>query len=207
MRVFVGIELPADLRDRLMDLCDGVDGAKWQRFDQFHLTLRFIGELDRHQIDDVTTALAGIRFTRFPVTIKGVGYFGTLAEPRVLWAGVADPEPVAHLARKVNQALRRSGVAEKPRKFAAHVTLGRCTRRTGPITHWLSALATFRADPILIEHFTLFESRLGHGGAQYNPVARFPAVDADMQALAMLPWSDAEAIEDAARLGEIGSAE
>lgn len=207
MRVFVGIELPTDLRDHLMDLCDGVDGAKWQRFDQFHLTLRFIGELDRHQLDEVTTALADIRFVRFPMTIKGVGYFGTLAEPRVLWAGVADPEPVAHLARKVNQALKRAGVVEESRKFAAHVTLARCTRRTGPITPWLSALATFRAEPILVEHFTLFESRLGHGGAQYTAMARFPAEDADMDTLAALPWSDTETLEDAARLGEIGSTE
>ncbi|GIX17351.1 MAG: RNA 2',3'-cyclic phosphodiesterase [Rhodothalassiaceae bacterium] len=197
MRVFVGIELPADLRDRLMDLCDGVEGARWQRFDQFHLTLRFIGELDRHQLEDVTSALADIRFRRFPMTLQGVGYFGTLAEPRVLWAGVADAAPVAHLARKVTRALRRAGVPEETRKFAAHVTLARCTRRTAPITPWLSALSTFRAEPVIVEHFTLFESRTHPAGAEYAALARFPAEDADLETLARLPWSDAEALEDA----------
>ncbi|RMF13690.1 MAG: RNA 2',3'-cyclic phosphodiesterase, partial [Alphaproteobacteria bacterium] len=111
MRLFVGIELPETVRRSLGLLRGGIRGAKWQRDDQFHLTLRFIGEVPPSHLEEIVRALAGIGFSPFDLRLAGVGLFGNERQPRLLWAGVEEPEPLRHLARKVNQALERIGIA------------------------------------------------------------------------------------------------
>lgn len=103
-RLFVAIRPPAAHREQLLALMGGVAGARWQRDDQLHLTLRFIGEVDRHRASDIADALRTIRFAPFDARIAGVGVFDRRGLIDTLWAGVQPRDPLASLHRKVDRA-------------------------------------------------------------------------------------------------------
>src|ERR1051325_5396816 len=101
-RLFVAIRPPESIRDVLIDAMDDSPDFRWQDEEQLHLTLRFIGEVDRPVADDLADALGRIRAERFAVRIKGVGRFEQHSAG-ALWAGVEPKEPLAALAAKVER--------------------------------------------------------------------------------------------------------
>jgi 2'-5' RNA ligase len=175
MRLFVALPLPEDARARLAALQSGVPGARWVDKDNLHVTLRFIGETDRHGAEELDAELAAIRAPAFGLTLCGVGYFDRSRYAHTLWAGVEKPEPVAFLRDKIESAAVRAGFPPERRKFSAHVTLARLddvpSVRLGP---YLETRHGFGAGPYPITHFTLFESRRGGDGVHYEPLADYP---------------------------------
>ncbi|MBK5911080.1 2'-5' RNA ligase [Rhodothalassium salexigens] len=196
-RLFVGLALPQPVRQQLLLLMGGVDGARWQGDHQLHLTLRFIGEVPARQADDIRSALAQVRAAPFTVTLEGLGTFGKPRSPRSLWIGVADADPLKHLHEKIDQALVRVGLAPEQRKFKPHVTLARF-KRTNPakLDGYLEARAGARTAAFPVTRFTLFESHLCSDGALYDPVETYP-----------LDRSGTEAVEDGPDLPGIAAAE
>ncbi len=75
MRLFVGVPLPAAVRESLGSLCSGVPGARWVDTDNLHVTLRFIGEVDSIQAEDIDAALSDVREPAFRLALRGVGCF------------------------------------------------------------------------------------------------------------------------------------
>src|SRR5579862_4623867 len=106
LRLFVGIEFPPELKLRLSLLQSGFAGAKWIDPGNFHLTLRFIGEVDEGVASDIDAALLRLSAPRFPLTLAGVGQFGT----RMLWVGVEKSAALLQLQAKVENALQRAGI-------------------------------------------------------------------------------------------------
>jgi RNA 2',3'-cyclic 3'-phosphodiesterase len=158
LRLFVGIEFPPELKLRLSLLCSGVPGARWIDPGNFHLTLRFIGEITEDRAADVDESLARLKARRFTLQLAGAGVFGG-NRPHTLWVGVdRDPDLVA-LHDKIELALIRIGLTPEPRRFAPHVTLARL-RDLMPdgLGHFLAAHARFRADPLPVGHFSLIAS-------------------------------------------------
>lgn len=172
-RLFIGLRPPSSIREQLLDLTDGVENARWQDDDQLHLTLRFVGELEARQADDLAQELERIRMIPFPLTLRGVGHFARKGTPSILWAGVAPSEPLAILQGRVEQACRRARLDPEKRKFAPHVTLARLKRSAGPIGAWLAGHGTFASDAWTVEHMTLFESQLTPLGSEYQPVVSY----------------------------------
>jgi 2'-5' RNA ligase len=170
-RLFVAIEPPPHVRDVLLAAMGGIAGARWQRDDQFHLTLRFIGEVDRHQAQDVAAALAQVRGPAFDLALGPAGVFDRRGRVDSLWAGVTPADEVAALARRIDTALRRAGVPPETRAFVPHITLARFGRDAGPIGGFLDR--TLPAARFRVDGFTLYESRLGHDGAAYDPIERY----------------------------------
>jgi len=127
-RLFVGIDPPEAVKDQLLDLMDGVAGARWQDEEQLHLTLRFVGEVDRHRADDVAAALEGLSHPRFELALSGVGAFDRRGVAHALWAGVTPPEPVRALHHKVEQAVVRAGLDPEHRAYHPHITIARLGR-------------------------------------------------------------------------------
>ena len=123
----------------------GVSGARWQSEDQLHLTLRFIGEVDRHQAADIDAALGVILHPPFEIALAGIGSFEHRGEPAALWAGVAPHEPLKTLHKKIDQAIVRTGLEPEGRAYLPHVTLARLPRGGGPVGHFLAAAG--RASP------------------------------------------------------------
>jgi RNA 2',3'-cyclic 3'-phosphodiesterase len=174
LRLFVGIGFPPELKLRLSLLCSGLPGAKWVDPGNFHLTLRFIGEIGEDAAVDIDDALSQLRARRFTLQIAGTGAFGG-AKPRNLWAGVERSPELAGLRDKVEQALIRVGLSPEPRRFSPHVTLARL--RDPPLDKlrdFLVAHARFRADPFRVEGFSLIASFQTKSGSVYEDQADYP---------------------------------
>lgn len=168
IRLFVALELPESIRERLVLLQGGVPGARWSTSEQLHLTLRFIGEVPENVGHDVDDALATIRAPAFELELSGVGEFGGKT-PRALWAGVKNHEALLHLQRKIETALQRIGLAPEPRKFSPHITLARL--KAAPwekVMQFLSHAALFSAGPFEVTQFVLFSSHLSASGSIYH---------------------------------------
>jgi 2'-5' RNA ligase len=168
IRLFVALALPDSVAERLKLLQFGVPGARWMEREQLHLTLRFIGEVDGRDAAAIDDALSLIKSPRFSLALKGVGEFGGKT-PRALWAGVREEGDVAHLQRKIENALQRVGVAPEERKFKPHVTLARLrATRTGHVMDYLADHALFASEPFDVNTFILYSSKPTPNGSLYR---------------------------------------
>ena len=175
LRLFVGIGFPPELKLQLSSLCSGVPGAKWVDPGNFHLTLRFIGEIGEDVAADIDEALSRLRARRFTLQIAGTGVFAGGDKPRSLWVGVEKNPELVGLRDKIEQALIRVGLPPEQRKFAPHVTLARL--RDAPLDKlrdFLTAHARFRADPLAVEGFSLIASFQTKAGSIYEDQADYP---------------------------------
>lgn len=174
LRLFVGIELPGDVRARLAGLGGGVPGARWTEPDAMHLTLRFIGEVSEDRVPDIDTALSAVEAPAFDLTLDGVGVFGSGRGGRVLWAGVERNDALAHAQAKVESALVRVGLPPEERRFTPHVTLARLREaKADRVGRFLEERGLFRAGPFPVGCFALFVSHLGRAGPVYEVVGEY----------------------------------
>ena len=173
-RLFVAIRPPEPIRDRLIDVMDeGAGDFRWQSDDQLHLTLRFIGEVERHQADDIAGALATIASSSFELRIAGVGKFERRSGG-VLWAGVEPKAQVAALAAKVERSVQWAGLEPEHRAFHPHITLARWSgKRTREADGIVDAHGALKSEAFAVDRFILYESRLSRHGAHYEAVAEF----------------------------------
>ena len=172
-RLFVAVRPPEPIRDLLIDAMDDSPDFRWQEEEQLHLTLRFVGEVDRPVAEDLASALSHIRSQRFSLRVSGVGRF----EQRnggALWAGLEPREPLAALAAKVERACQKAGLEPEHRAFHPHITLARWKgRRSREVTDFLDRKGGLVSEPWAVDAFTLFESRLSRHGAHYEEVASY----------------------------------
>ncbi len=170
MRLFVALALPETVRWQLRLLSGGLPGARWVAPENFHITLRFIGEVGGAEFHYIDAALAGVRAPRFCVSLAGVGHFGSGSKLRSLWAGVERQPALSHLRGKVESAVVRAGVAPVGQKYQPHITLARCKGEPMPkLGDYLVQHNLFRSASFEVTHFTLFSSFLNHNGAIYTP--------------------------------------
>jgi 2'-5' RNA ligase len=172
-RLFVAIRPPAPVRARLLGLMGGVAGARWQSDEQLHLTLRFIGEVDRHLAHDVDAALSGVHHPAFEIALNGLGAFERRGEPVALWAGLAPQDPLHALHKKVDQALVRVGVEPDRRAYLPHITIARLPRGAGPVGSLVEQSGGAASPPFEVEEFCLYESRLAPDGPVYTVAERY----------------------------------
>lgn len=173
-RLFVALRPPRPVRAQLIAVMHGIAAARWQDDEQIHLTLRFIGEVDRHRAEDIAAALGGLHAAPVAARIAGIGLFEHHGRPHMVWAGVEPAEPLAALHRKVDERLARVGIARETRAFVPHITLARLNRAAGPVAPFLALNGDFASAPFVFDHAILYESELAHGGSRYHPVARYP---------------------------------
>jgi 2'-5' RNA ligase len=175
MRLFVGLELPWETRARLAGLAgSGIPGARWVPIENYHLTLRFIGEVPPYRAEELDEALAALRGRRFAFELSGVGTFAKGGRETALWVGVAKNPKLEHLAGKVETALQRAGMEPERRRFAPHVTLARLDNAPpDKLAGFVQAHNLFRDGPIEVEHFTLFSSLLGKEASVYTPEVEY----------------------------------
>ncbi|HEX9965334.1 MAG TPA: RNA 2',3'-cyclic phosphodiesterase [Allosphingosinicella sp.] len=173
-RLFVAIPLPRAVRALLLELMGGVAGARWLADEQLHLTLRFIGEVDRHLARDVDAALSSVHHPRFPIALNGLGAFERRGEPAILWAGVTPHEPLRALHKKVDQALARVGVERDRRAYMPHITIARLPRGAGPVGPLVERSGGVGGAPFPVDEFRLYESSLTPDGPIYSVAETYP---------------------------------
>ena len=175
MRLFVAIDLPSSLRTRLSWMSGGLQGARWVPPENYHVTLRFIGEVPAWRAEEIDHALAGLRAAGFALQLAGVGTFEKGGKVLSLWVGVDRNPALEHLQSKIETALQRAGVEPERRRFNPHVTLARVEGVPSPkIAEWVQGRNLFRSDAVPVEHFTLFRSRLGKEQAIYDAEVEYP---------------------------------
>jgi RNA 2',3'-cyclic 3'-phosphodiesterase len=172
-RLFIAIRPPEPVRDRLVDSMEGIEGARWVDEENLHLTLRFVGEVERPAANDLAAALARIVWPPFPLRIEGVGHFMRKRQATALWARVPASAALETLRQKVEAACEAAGLERESRRFTPHLTLARLNRSSGPVGGWLSSFGDLAAGPWEVTEFILYESHLGHTGSFYEPVMVF----------------------------------
>jgi 2'-5' RNA ligase len=175
MRLFVALDLPWSVREQLAALCgSGIPGARWVPPENYHLTLRFIGEIPGHVARDVDDALLGLRARGFALTLTGMGTFAKGGVSVALWAGAERTPSLDHLRNKIETALQRCGLEPERRRFQPHVSLARLDNPAeAKVAAFVQAHNLFRSAAIPVEHFTLFSSVLGKDRAVYTPEAEY----------------------------------
>ncbi len=186
MRLFTAIALPDATRRQLAAQLERTPalpaGVRLAPQEQWHITLRFIGEADAAQCAAIQRALGAVRAAPFALRLARFGSFGGT----VLWVGVqeegdgADRSALRALHAAVSTALERAGVPPERRRFAAHLTLARARR---PLPHalladWCTAQQTWRSAPFAVRHFFLYRSELLPQGARHSVLRRYTLVGA-----------------------------
>jgi 2'-5' RNA ligase len=173
-RLFVAIRPPEQVRDLLIDAMDDSPALRWVGDEQLHLTLRFIGEVERPLANDIAAALQDLGSRAFKLRLSGVGKFER-RNGGAIWAGVEPKEPVAALAAKVERALQQVGLEPEHRAFSPHITLARWNRRNAEaVDGFVRQNANLKSEPFPVDRFILYESRLSRHGPHYQEVAAFP---------------------------------
>lgn len=171
-RLFVALRPPENIREVLLDTMEGMPVMRWQDDDQLHLTLRFVGEVERPVAEDLATELGRVRFERFSLALQGVGRFEK-HNHGALWAGIQPKDQVKTLAAKVERACQSVGLAPERRAYHPHITLARWKGRTPGIDRFIKQNANLASKPWEVGDFILYESRLGHEGAYYEAVESY----------------------------------
>ena len=173
-RLFVAIRPSEEVRDLLIDAMDDSPALRWVADENLHLTLRFIGEVERPLAEDLARQLQLIRADRFVLRVTGVGRFDQ-RNGGAVWAGVEPKPTVTSLAAKIDRACQSAGLEPEHRAFHPHITLARFGRGSkDAVDPFLQRNAALSSEPFAVTGFTLFESRLSRHGAHYEAVAEYP---------------------------------
>jgi 2'-5' RNA ligase len=173
-RLFVALRPSTALRRHCLDaIAGGPPGWAWQREEQLHVTLRFIGEVERPLAEDIAAALGSVRAPSMELGLHGVGFFDQ-GRQGVLFARAIPRDPLEALHKKIDRALLTVGMEPDRRAFLPHITLARRRRAALEPQAWLEAHAALSAPTEHISQFTLYESHLGHDGAHYEAMAEYP---------------------------------
>ena len=173
-RLFSAIEIPANIAQRLSMLRSGLAGARWIDPENYHLTLRFIGDVDGTTARDFAQALNEIEMPPFTLRLDGLGSFGG-RKPRAIFAQPAPSDPLEALRRAHDRAAREAGIPPEGRNYMPHVTLARLRgTRADDVARYLESHGFVQTEPFEVERFVLYSSRASVGGGPYVIEGEFP---------------------------------
>lgn len=175
-RLFTGLEIPADIADALAGYQNGLREARWIAPADFHITLRFLGDVEMPVAEAVDEALMWARPRGpFPVTLAGLSSFGG-DRPRSIIATLAPSSELDALQAEHEQICRQAGAAPERRKFTPHVTLARLRRTASAaeVAAYLAQAGLFPPLTFTAARVALFSARESKGGGPYVVEAAYP---------------------------------
>jgi RNA 2',3'-cyclic 3'-phosphodiesterase len=183
MRIFIALDIPAEIRARITEYMDRARGyapqARWARPEGLHVTLKFVGEVSDAKVQEIKDGLAVVKAQPFEVKFSGAGFFPTAKSPRVFWIGVEGGAALAQLARAVDNVTHQAGIAKEERAFSPHLTLARAAAGSGsthqlrPLQYLLEKEAAPQFGTMTAQEFWLYRSELARGGSKYTKLERF----------------------------------
>lgn len=178
LRIFVGLEIPDPLRERLALLQAGLPNVRWVAPGNFHVTLRFAGDIHEDVAADIDDELIRLSLPGFKLQLTGMGMFEGRGRVRAIWAGLAPSPPLERLQGKTEQACRRAGLAPEGRKFKPHVTLA--WGHGVPLemaARFVAENDGFRSEPFAVRRFCLYSSAGSGDTREYRVEAAYPLSD------------------------------
>lgn len=173
-RLFTALEIPPEIGQSLSLLRGGLPGARWIDPENYHLTLRFIGDIDDVLAREIAMLLDKVKRKPFDVRFDRLAAFGG-RRPRAVIAAVQPIAPLVELHAELDRLLQRVGLEPEGRKFTPHVTLARLRDSSSmQVADYLSARGPFRTDPFVASRFVLYSSRASVGGGPYVVEAAYP---------------------------------
>src|ERR1700709_1578868 len=167
-RLFTGLEIPAEIGQTLSNLRGGLPGARWIDPENYHVTLRFIGDIDGVAANEIAQTLERINRRPFEVSLQGLSSFGG-KKPRAVVASVVPSRPLMELQAELERLVQRFGLAPEGRKFIPHVTLARLRDASNrDVADYLSVRGYFPTRSFMASRFVLFSSRASTGGRPYG---------------------------------------
>ena len=177
-RLFTALEVPPHVADSLARMRGGVSGARWIDVENYHVTLRFLGDVDDSFARDVANALSFLRRPAIELTIDQLVSFGG-DKPRAIVARVRSDPALIEMQAEQERLMRRLGAPPEPRKFAPHVTLARLRgSNSASVAAYLGARGYFPPLRFTAERFVLMSSRDPVGGGPYVVEAEYPLIAA-----------------------------
>ncbi len=177
MRLFIAIDLNKRVKDYLYDLQRkiSIPGANLSFSSGFHITLKFLGEVNENRLDLLKKRLRNIEFTPFTIRTSGVGFFRKKSQIRVVWAGIEPKEEIEILQKRIEKTLFEMGF-EKDKKFHPHITIAR-VKRLKKNEDFIENLKNIekRQIPVFVDSFVLFSSQLTSQGPIYTVIEKFKA--------------------------------
>ena len=173
-RLFTALELPAEIAQSLSMMRGGLPGARWIDVENYHITLRFIGDIDERTADEIADSLAQVARRGFELALDGLGAFGS-RRPHAIYAGVRNSSALRDLQAEQERLLQRIGLPPERRKFTPHVTLARL-RGSGEadVATYLAFRGGYRTEPFPVGRFVLLSSRDSRGGGPYLVEEAYP---------------------------------
>jgi 2'-5' RNA ligase len=173
-RLFTGLEIPADVAQSLASLRGGLPGARWIDPEHYHVTLRFIGDVDDIVAHEVASLLARVRRESFDLRVDDLKSFGG-RKPRAVVAALGPAQALMELQGEHERLMQRVGLEPEGRKFIPHVTLARLRDSSSrQVADYLAVRALFRSPAFRVSRFVLFSSRNSVGGGPYVVEAAYP---------------------------------
>ena len=178
MRVFIAIDLPNEIRDALREiqrqLRSLTDSVRWVVPESIHITLKFVGEVPDKRVEDINTALRGLTWKPFTVTVRGVGFFPGTRSPRIFWAGMEAPT-MKGLAEHLDARMERQGFDKEKRAFRPHITLARAkdSRIDSSLVLGATEYQEHNFGSFTVDRVFLFKSTLKPSGAVYEKLKEY----------------------------------
>lgn len=173
-RLFTGLEIPADVAQALSMMRGGLPGARWIDPENYHLTLRFIGDVDDAFAHDIASLLDKVNRRGFDLRFERLDSFGG-RKPRAVVAAAAPVAPLIELQAELERLMQRLGLDPEGRKFMPHVTLARLRDSSSlQVADYLSARGPVPVSPFPVSRFVLFSSKASVGGGPYVVEAAYP---------------------------------
>ncbi|WP_323751202.1 RNA 2',3'-cyclic phosphodiesterase [Marinobacter sp.] len=173
-KVFLGVEIAPDIKERLLRVQAPVQSARWQRYEQLHLTLVFLGDVAENAVVRLSDAAGGVSASPFELAVSGLGCFGSPERPKIFWAGVSPEASVVHLHRQLVDLLVAAGFKVEHRHFRPHITLSRFGRDAGSVRPLIESVHNAGFGVMAVREFVLYESTQGPNGSVYTVLKRFP---------------------------------
>jgi len=174
MRLFVSIDLPKEVRQKLREWLPAYSGLRYTKEEQLHLTLLFLGECDGGQTALITERLRAIQFNPFQMVINGIGAFPNRKNPSVIWAGVKKSEELIHLQKQVSDSLSGFVGDREKHSFTPHITLARVTNRFR-LKESDRLFEEEESIPLMVEYVSLKKSVLSTEGSTHTVLKTFYA--------------------------------
>jgi 2'-5' RNA ligase len=173
-RLFTALEIPSPLAFSLSLLRGGLPGARWVDPENYHITLRFIGDIDQRTADEVERALTRVDRPSFDLTLAGLDALGG-NKPHSIVASVKPTPALRDLQNEHERIIQRIGLEPERRKFRPHVTLARIKGVSeADAAAYLALRGDFRTPPFPVGRFVLLSSRDSRGGGPYVMEEAYP---------------------------------
>jgi RNA 2',3'-cyclic 3'-phosphodiesterase len=173
-RLFAGLEIPPHVRGALSGLRGGLAGARWIDPSDYHITLRFIGDISNRMACDIDSMLADVTRSTMSLRLSSLGSFGG-DKPHSIYAAVEPNRQLSELQAEIERIVRGCGVEIDKRKFQPHITLARLRNASSlDVAGYLSVFGYFSPQHFDSDRFVLYSARASTGGGPYMVETSYP---------------------------------